>query len=255
MATRHETIGIKQAIRLEWMEKTVNLILAGLEANVIRQELHEFFVGLQKTEGTEGSKNTRTFLVNNLMRVWVDPEPELVAFRDAAIESLRRSSSNALPIHWAMISAAYPFWFNVARQTGRLLSLQDQVTQMQIINRMKEQYGDRQTISRYAKYVIRSFVVWGVLTDTGSKGCYAKSPKIQIDQVDRAALVYESVLLAEQVPKIAISLVQSNPALFPFAIQPMTGVRFSQLSKRVDVSRYGLDDELLVLVTDKGAIN
>jgi hypothetical protein len=126
---------------------------------------------------------------------------------------------------------------------------------MQIINRMKEQYGDRQTISRYAKYVIRSFVAWGVLTDTGSKGCYAKSLKIQIDQVDRAALVYESVLLAEQVPKIAISLVQSNPALFPFIIQSMTGVRLSQLSKRVDVSRYGLDDELLVLVTDKGAIN
>jgi hypothetical protein len=248
MATRHDVIGIKQAIRVEWMEKTVNLILAGLQANAIRQELHEFFVSAQETDGSDRSKNTRTFLVNNLMRVWVDPERELIAFRDAAIESLRRRSSDALPIHWAMISAAYPFWFNVARQTGRLLSLQDQVTQMQIINRMKEQYGDRQTISRYAKYVIRSFVAWGVLTDTGSKGCYARSPKIQIDQVDRAALVYESVLLAEQVPKIAISLVQSNPALFPFAIQPMTGVRLAQLSKRVDVSRYGLDDELLVLV-------
>jgi HAMP domain-containing protein len=253
MATRHEIIGIKQAIRVEWMEKTVNLILAGLEANAIRQELHEFFVGTQETDGSERSKNTRTFLVNNLMRVWVDPDQELIAFRDAAIDLLRKSSNNAIPIHWAMISAVYPFWFNVARQTGRLLSLQDQVTQMQIINRMKEQYGDRQTISRYAKYVIRSFIAWGVLTDTGSKGCYAKSPKIQIDQADRAALVYESVLLAEQIPKIAISLVQSNPALFPFAIQSMTGVRFSQLSKRVDVSRYGLDDELLVLVTEKGA--
>lgn len=253
MATRHEIIGIKQVIRVEWMEKTVNLILAGLEANAIRQELHEFFVGLQETERSERSKNTRTFLVNNLMRVWVDPERELIAFRDAAIDLLRKSSSNALPIHWAMISAAYPFWFNVARQTGRLLSLQDQVTQVQIINRMKEQYGDRQTISRYAKYVIRSFVAWGVLTDTGSKGCYAKSPKIQLDQVDRTALVYESVLLAEQVPKIAISLVQSNPALFPFAIQSMTGVRFSQLSKRVDISRYGLDDELLVLIADRGS--
>jgi hypothetical protein len=251
MATRHEIIGIKQAIRVEWLEKTVNLILAGLEANAIRQELHEFFVGTQETDGSERSKNTRTFLVNNLMRVWVDPDRELIAFRDAAIDLLRKSSNNALPIHWAMISAAYPFWFNVARQTGRLLSLQDQVTQMQIINRMKEQYGDRQTISRYAKYVIRSFIAWGVLTDTGSKGCYAKSPKIQIDQVDRAALVYESVLLAEQIPKIAISLVQSNPALFPFAIQSMTGVRFSQLSKRVDVSRYGLDDELLVLIPDR----
>jgi hypothetical protein len=233
------------------MEKTVNLILAGLEANAIRQELHEFFAGSQETEGSKRSKNTRTFLVNNLMRVWVDPERELVAFRDAAIDLLRKSSSNALPIHWAMISAAYPFWFNVARQTGRLLSLQDQVTQMQIINRMKEQYGDRQTISRYAKYVIRSFVAWGVLTDAGSKGCYAKSRKIPIERFDKGALVYESVLLAEHVPKLAISLVQSSPALFPFAIEVMSATKFSQLSNRVDVSCYGLNDELLVLVTGK----
>lgn len=253
MATRHEIIGIKQAIRVEWMEKTVNLILAGLDANAIRQELHEFFACIHETEERERSKNTRTFLVNNLMRVWVDPEHELIAFRDAALESLRMRSSNILPIHWAMISAAYPFWYNVARQTGRLLSLQDQVTQLQIINRLKEQYGDRQTISRYAKFVIRSFVAWGVLMDTDRKGCYARMPRIRIDQVDTAALVYESVLHAEQVPKIAISLIQSNPALFPFEIQAMTGVRFSHLSKRVDVSRYGLDDELLGLIIGKGS--
>jgi len=181
------------------------------------------------------------------MRIWVDPKHELIAFRDAALEKLRSGTNQALPIHWAMISAAYPFWFNVARQTGRFLALQDQVTQLQIINRLKEQYGDRQTISRYAKYVIRSFVAWGVLTDTVSKGCYAKTPRIRIDQVDSAALAYESVLHAEQVPKIAISLIQSNPAFFPFEIKAMTGVQFAQLCSRVDVSRYGLDDELLVL--------
>jgi len=59
------------------------------------------------------------------MRIWVDPKHELIAFRDAALEKLRSGTNQALPIHWAMISAAYPFWFNVARQTGRLLALQD----------------------------------------------------------------------------------------------------------------------------------
>lgn len=247
MATRHEIIGIKQAIRVEWMETTVNLILAGLEANAIRQELHEFFAGIHGTEERERSKNTRTFLVNNLMRVWVDPEHELIAFRDAALESLRRSSSNILPIHWAMISAAYPFWFNVARQTGRLLSLQDQVTQLQIINRMKEQYGDRQTISRYAKYVIRSFVAWGVLLDTETKGCYAKSSAFQVEEPDISTLIYESALYAEHVPKIAISLILNNAAFFPFAITSLSGTQITQINDRIDVSRYGLDDELLAL--------
>lgn len=247
MARRHEIIGIKQVIRLEWMQKTVNLMLAGLDVPAIRRELHEFMIGFDESEGKIRSENTRTFVVDNLIRVWVDPDQELLSFRDSALECFRKSENDALPIHWAMISAAYPFWFNVARQTGRLLSLQDQVKQQQIVNRLKEQYGDRPTISRYAQYVIRSFVAWGVLTDTGYKGCYAKSPKIQINQAACASLVYESVLLAEQVPKIAISVLQSNPALFPFSIQGISGLQFSQLSNRVDVARYGLDDELLMI--------
>ena len=65
-----------------------------------------------------------------------------------------------LPLHSAILSAAYPFWFNVATQTGRLLKLQEQITQHQIFNRLKEQYGDRETVSRNARYTIRSFVAW-----------------------------------------------------------------------------------------------
>ena len=42
MGKRHEAIGIKQAIRFEWMQKAANLLLAGLDAKTIRQELHEF---------------------------------------------------------------------------------------------------------------------------------------------------------------------------------------------------------------------
>ncbi|TVS21080.1 MAG: hypothetical protein EA424_00695, partial [Planctomycetaceae bacterium] len=37
-------------------------------------------------------------------------------------------------------------WLNVASQTGRLLALQDQATHAQIINRLKEQYGDRSQV-------------------------------------------------------------------------------------------------------------
>ena len=251
MASRHEIIGIKQAIRLEWMQKAVNLLLAGLNARDIRQELHQYIFNIHESDGTIRSGNTRTFLVNNLMRIWVDPESDLISFRDASLNCLRNSPECSIPIHWAVISSAYPFWFNVARQTGRLLSLQDRVTQLQIINRLKEQYGDRQTISRSAKYVIRSFVSWGVLVDTETKGCYSKTPTSRIDRPDVAALVYESALHAEQVPKLAISLVQANPAFFPFEIKSLSGSRIAQLTNRIDVSRYGLDDELLVLTRMK----
>ncbi len=248
MGKRHEAIGIKQAIRFDWMQKAANLLLVGLDAKTIRQELHEFLAA-RKGNGTEGERSdqTRAFVVNNLMKIWGSQDPELIPFRDASLAFLREDPTIALAVHWGMISAVYPFWFHVARQTGRLLALQDQVTQTQIINRLKEQYGDRQTVSRYAQYVIRSFVAWGVLKDSEAKGCYEKVAPVTIADANLASLMLESALLASPEGKSALGLLLKHPAFFPFQLPVMTGEFVSQRSDRIDVVRYGLDDELLKL--------
>jgi hypothetical protein len=248
MRKRHEVIGIKQAIRLEWMQKAANLLLAGLDAKTVRQELHKFLAE-RKGDGSEGKRSdqTRTFVVNNLMKIWVSPEPELIPFRDASLAFLREQPSVGLAVHWGMVSVVYPFWFNVARQTGRLLALQDQVTQTQIINRLKEQYGDRQTVSRNARFVIRSFVAWGALKDSEAKGCYEKSAPLNVANSDLAILMFESALHATPEAKGALGLLLNNPAFFPFQLPVLTGDFVSQRSDRIDVVRYGLDDELLKL--------
>ncbi len=245
---RHEAIGIKQAIRFEWMRKTANLLLAGLDAKTIRQELHEFLAD-RKGNGSEGerSEQTRTFAVANLMKIWVSPDPELTSFRDASLAFLREHPAMALAVHWGMVSAVYPFWFNVAIQTGRLLALQDQATQAQIVNRLKERYGDRQTVSRYAQFVIRSFVAWGALKDSAAKGCYEKAAPVSIADANLAILMLESALLATPEAKGALGLLLNNPAFFPFQLPAMTGDFVSRRSDRIDVDRYGLDDELLKL--------
>lgn len=248
MSKRHEAIGIKQTIRFDWMQKATNLLLAGLDAKTIRQELHEFLAD-RKGNGSEGERSdqTRTFVVNNLMKIWVSPDPELIQFRDASLTFLRENPSMALAVHWGMLSAVYPFWFNVARQTGRLLALQEQVTQPQIINRLKEQYGDRQTVSRYARFVIRSFVAWRALNDSEAKGCYEKVAPVSIVEPNLAILMFESALLATPEAKGALGLFLNNPAFFPFQFPVMTGDFVSQRSDRIEVVRYGLDDELLKL--------
>lgn len=245
---RHAAIGIKQAIRFEWMQKATNLLLVGIDAKTIRQELHEFLAD-RKGNGSEGERSdkTRTFVVSNLMKIWVAPDPELIPFRDASLGFLRENPSMALAVHWGMVSAVYPFWFNVARQTGRLLALQNQVTQTQIINRLKEQYGDRQTVSRYARFVIRSFVAWGALKDSEAKGCYENAAPVSIAEPTLAILMFESALLATSEAKGALGLIQNNPAFFPFELPVMNGDFVSQHSSRIDVARYGLDDEFLKL--------
>lgn len=246
MTGRHHAIGIKQTLRLAWLQKTADLLLAGLDAGTIRRELHEHLKARDDPAGKR-SDGTRTFAVNNLMTIWVGPPAELVAFRDAALALLRRQPSMGMAVHWGMISAVYPFWFNTARQTGRLLSLQDQVTQSQIVNRLKEQYGDRQTVGRYGRFVIRSFVAWDVLEDSDAKGCYEPSAPVIIADPELAILLLEAALHATPGGKSSLKSLLNNPGFFPFRLPMPSGDGIAQQTNRIEVFRNGLDDELLRL--------
>jgi hypothetical protein len=72
-----------------------------------------------------------------------------------------------------MVMAVYPFWSGVAIQTGRLLRLQGSAAAAHVQRRIREQYGERETVSRAACRVLRSYLDWGVLQETGANGVYS----------------------------------------------------------------------------------
>ena len=244
---RHRAIGIKQVVRLEWMEKAASLAAAGLDRKAVRRELHEFLADQKGTGETgERSEKTRTFAVNNLMRIWVAPDEELIAFRDSALKYLGTKMTENLPIHWAMISATYPFWFAVARQTGRLLNLQDTVTQKQIASRLKEHYGDRPTVSRYARFVLRSFVAWDVLRDMEPKGNYGKCRAMKPTRGKLISLI-EGGLHATERGKAEWDVLVRDPAFFPFDMNASIGMLRGEVGSRISVEACGAGEQYIRL--------
>ena len=245
MNRRHDKLGIKQTIQKHWMDYVVQMMLAGLSEKEIRAELDEF---LAKEKPYSGQVPKTHSFAKSILASWFAPVKELIPFRDHALELIRHENiKNWLPYHWAVISASYPFWFNVAKQTGRLFNLQDQITQVQVFSRLKEQYGDRETVARNSRYVIRSFVAWGVLEDSKVKGCYEQCKPMGISEPNLAILLYEAALYAHKEGKAALGFLKNSPAFFPFRLLVLTGDYISQQSKTIDVVRYGLDDELLKL--------
>jgi hypothetical protein len=248
MGKRHEAIGIKQAIRFEWMQKVVSNLLAGMDPKTIRMELHDYLSdrqgdGSRKIRGS----TSRSQVVNILMGIWGVPNPELIPLREKGFKSLKMNPADSLVVHWALISAAYPFWVNVAKQIGRLFSLQNSVSQRQIVNRLKEIYGDRETISRYTRCVIRSFINWGVLKDSEIRGVYWKTDPIAISDLGLLTLLVESLLHTSQDLQGNLSQILNHPSLFPFALPVVNGGSLSRHSERIDVVHSGFDDELLRL--------
>lgn len=245
---RHDLVGIKQIIRLEWLRKTANLLLAGLEPEKIRQGLHDYLQNDQLySGGKERSGESRSFAVGNLMKIWVSPVADLLAFRDAALDYLRHNPGMDMAIHWAMLCAAYPFWFNIARQTGRLLALQSRVTSAQVGQRLKEQYGDRSTVLRNTGYVLSAFRAWGALRDAGGRGCYENAEGRPIADPHLAILLLEAALLAMPEGKSPLNQLLHCPAFFPFRLPALGGDFMASHSQRLELARYGAGGDILAL--------
>ena len=248
MSKRHDTIGIKQAIRLEWMEHALNLLLSGMDAVTIREELHHY-LSERKGDGSLGkrSKNTRSFVVTNLMNIWITPPKEILPLRDNAVELVKQDPGQKRAMHWAMISSVYPFWYQTALQVGRLLSLQDQITQKQILERLKEHYGDRQTIDRYSKFVLRSFVYWEILEDAETKGHYRHTVTNSIGSDYALALIFESILLAKKEGKCTVTELLFSPSLFAFEIPQVMASQLVGLDRRLKLDQFSVGDEYVYI--------
>jgi hypothetical protein len=249
MGKRHEVIGIKQVVRIEWYDLALDYLLGGQSASTIRTCLDDT-IRERRQSGGFGDRGDQTYTkaVTQIMKCWISPDRELIPFRDALLDYARQSQGrNRLTLHWAITVAAYPFWYKVAFQVGRLLNLQDSITQNQIRQRCFEALGQRSTVERSARRVIRSFVAWGALMDSEAKGCYEKVTPVKIADKSLAVLMLESVLLATPEGKCTAGSLLNNPAFFPLQLPVMTGDFVAQHSDRIDVVRYGPADELMKL--------
>jgi hypothetical protein len=245
-AERLTKVGIQRELHIEWFDYAARLHATGFTKDAARQEIYTYLdcaAGFNAPPSTQ----TKTYIANALIKTWIGPDRDITAFRDSAYKALQDNPHTRFAVHWCLLGAAYPFWYAVAAVVGRLLNLQDQVTQGQVVSRLKERFGDRQTISRRARYVIRSFVAWGALKDSATKGCYEKFTPVSIAASDLAILMLESALLVTPESKGALGLLMNNPVFFPFQLPMMTGDFVSRHSERIDVFRYGLDEELLKL--------
>lgn len=243
---RLKSLGIKQTIQRHWMDRTLQMLLAGMPEPEIRAEL-DSYLATQRQSGGSGERGQKTYgMAIYILRCWFAPDPDLVGLRDDALSLARDISPDRwLPLHWAVLSASYPFWFNTARQCGRLLNLQNQISQRQVFARLTETYGDRETVLRNARYTIRSFVAWGVLVDSPEKGCYAPSAKIAVKTPAEASLLLEAALMASPGQKAALSQLSGTPGLFPFEMPSVSGAQLAEVNQRLSVMRYGLDEEML----------
>jgi len=244
-------IGFSQRIRLEWLDATASLILAGNDRRAIDASLQALLAD-KVSVGGRATRGNREKTITILMKTWLDMPQGLGPLRDAGLELLRGlSRDDRIAVHWGMVLAAYPFWGSVAAHTGRLLRLQDSVGAAQVQRRIRERYGERPTVERATRRVLRTFIDWGVLDDTATRGLYVRGRRHTIQAPECIAWLAEAVLTARSSGAATAKDLLASQALFPFNLAPMTAQQVASLSSRLDVLRHGLDEDLVMLRSER----
>jgi len=243
------SIGIKQVIRYEWMDHTVDLLKAGLKKGDIRKEL-EYYLSNKKGNGIIGDRAeyTKSIAVALLMNVWVTPKQELINLRNKLLKIIDTEDFR-LVCHWAMISCVYPFWFNMSYIFGSLFRLQDQVKKNQIMSRTYEILGERNTVERCARYVIRSFVSWDIIKDKGKAGYYEKGRIINIIDMNLIGILAETMLNAVPEKRLPLASVSNCPAFFSFKLSPINCNQILKVNKNLYVEQFSVNEEFIELRT------
>lgn len=246
---REAGIGFSQRVQIEWLDLTAHLYLAGHPKKTIEDTL-QAYLSERLSVGSNARSGNRALTIGILVRTWVVPPKRVELLRDEGLQLLQLlPSSESLILHWGMAMAVYPFFQVVAETVGRLHRLQGTIAASQIQRRMQEQYGERSTVERATRRILRSFFDWGVLQDTSEKGIYRITPSRIVNDVDLVGWLVEASLLAKKSGSGTFQSLTHHPALFPFETQ-LTNIRMLEKRSRLEVFRQGVDEEVIMLLSN-----
>ena len=242
---RRDQIGFSQRIHIDWLEYTANLVLAGNTRDEIVTALSDRLEE-KLSVGNEPERGNRDKAITILTRTWVSVPRDLRSLRDEGLTHLRcRGASDRMLVHWCMCMAVYPFFGTVADAVGRLLRLQETAGAAQVQRRLRERLGERETVARAARRVLRAFIDWGVLLETQEKGLYRGTEKHAIDDPLLALWAIKAMLAAgDDSPRPASGLLH-GPHLFPFDIA-LPSIAELEAYEALEIFHHGLDQEVLL---------
>lgn len=208
-----QRVGFDRTIKIEWLDKVVELYKNEKEVKKIKNELYEFLIDKVICE------DNRRKCVNILIYTWVEVPKEYQDIRDKALVLFDNATDKErLFMHWFMLMLAFPIFNDIIDLIGKLLSIQDEFSLSTIKQRIFELWGERSTVKYAVEKIIASMVQWKVLERQSKPGMYKKAPLIEIKNADIKLLFIECYLKSSKRPYINYYELNSLYKVFPFKI-------------------------------------
>jgi hypothetical protein len=245
MRTKVE-IAFRRKVRAAWLDQGLALAAQNLSWHDAKPALAD--VVATENPGTETIRK----VLEHVRRIWFEPPGNCIPLRSAALDMVRAGDSSGVRILliWGMAMASYPFVGSVAEALGRLLKLQCRADRTDIQRRLREQYGDRDFVSRVTRYDMSSFLDWRVIAEAKEGGVYLPGKQTRLKSGEHLAWLVEATLISRGKTQMAFSQLCNHPMLFPIIVDSFNASVLRH-NPRLRLARQSLNEDVVFLDTGK----
>ncbi|MDJ0306798.1 hypothetical protein [Dehalobacter sp.] len=201
-------IGLSRSIKLEWLNKTVELILEDKNEAQIKEELNEYLSFEIKSPTV--LRKTREIL----MTIWVRTPEKIALMKQKALEAYKDEKANKLAIHWGMILLAYPVFSDVCALIGKISNIQDTFTTAWLKDKLFEVWGDRTTLLHSSDKILQTLKLIGAI-ENEKVGSY-RIKKYEVTDTKTIQILLMAIQNLKEKAYYEIADLSSVPRMFPF---------------------------------------
>lgn len=201
-------IGLSRSIKLEWLNKTVELVLEGKDETQIKDELNEYLSF--EIKSAINLRKTREIL----MTIWVRTPEELSTLKQLALEAYKDEKSNKLALHWSMMLVAYPVFCDVCALIGKLTNIQDTFTTSWLKEKLFEMWGERTTLFHSSDKILQTLKLIGAI-ENEKVGVY-RIKKYPVTDSKTIQVLLMAILSLKEKAYYEVVELSSVPQTFPF---------------------------------------
>ena len=202
-----KSIGMCRALKLEWLNQTVELLLEGRSEQEIKETLTDYL-----------SKDIKSYTnlhktISILMNTWIRLPDNLMKLRNQVLK-IYSTTDNKLALHWCMLLLTQPLFNDVCRLIGKISKIQDTFNTTWLKKQLSETWGANSTVLQGITRVLLTLKNFGVIENQKTGTYFIK--KIPIKERDLLELVILSTLFLNQKYYYDFDELISIPQFFAF---------------------------------------
>ncbi len=202
-------VGLSRAIKIEWLNKVVNLVNEGMAPENIREALNDYISF--EISSPDNIRKSREILMN----LWVYPFEDEKAniIRRMALDAIKNGNEDRLAMHWCMLLLYYPVFVDVTGMIGKLTSMQDSFTLAWLKDKIFEEWGERTTLIHTLPKIMQTLRQIGAVDS--QNGVYAAQHYDIKDAATKKVLI-RTILALKMQAYYEPSELAKVPQMFPF---------------------------------------